>query len=200
MMRPTKGCISLLTLSLLLATVACAADGKAKAQICSACHGQDGNSINAVWPNLAGQHVAYTVQQLKAFKSNARSNPSMSPMVANLSEVDMHEIAVHYAAQPPKIANVNSAEIVAGQRLYRGGDRQRGIPACMACHSPNGAGNAAANYPALRGQHAQYTVLQLQAYATGERHTDPQQMMRTIAGKLSAREMESVAKYISALH
>ena len=109
----------------------------------------------------------------------------------------MHEIAVYYAAQPPKIANTTGAEIVAGQRLYRGGDRQRGIPACMACHGPNGAGNATANYPALRGQ---YTVLQLQAYGAGGRHTDPQQMMRTIARKMSTREMESVAKYISALH
>ena len=176
------------------------ADGKTKAAACAACHGPDGNSINPIWPNLAGQGAEYIVEQLHAFKSKARENPSMSPMAAGLNDEDMREIADYYAAQAPKIASMGDADFGDAERLYRGGDADRGIPACMACHGPSGAGNGPAKFPALRGQHAEYTKLQLQAYRDGTRATDPQGMMRMIAAKLSDEDIEQLAKYVSALH
>jgi cytochrome c553 len=169
---------------------------------CAACHGPDGNSINPEWPSLAGQHPQYTVQQLQAFKSGERENPNMSAMVTNLSADDVVAIADYYASQSPKIGSIESDSIAAGEKLYRGGDKDKGIPACMACHGPNGAGNPAANYPALRGQHAKYTTLQLEAYRSGERKTDAERklMMQLIAARLSDDEISDVARYINALH
>lgn len=187
-------------LCIALVSGAANADGKAKAMACGACHGADGNSSNPIWPNLAGQHAGYLVKQAQAFKSGSRQNPSMAPMVINLPDEDIVEISGYFAAQAPRIATIDVATAAAGQKLYRGGDAVRGIPACMACHGPNGAGNPAANYPALRGQQAEYTVLQLKAYRDGTRATDPKSMMRQIAKALSDEEMQNLAKFIAALH
>lgn len=79
-----------------------AAAGKSKAASCGACHGPDGNSTNPLWPKLAGQHAAYLVKQLEAFKSGERKDPLMSPMAAGLSEQDMKDLAAYYAAQKPR--------------------------------------------------------------------------------------------------
>lgn len=79
-----------------------AAAGKAKSAVCTACHGADGNSTNPLWPNLAGQHAAYMVKQLKDFKSGARKDPMMAPMAAPLSETDMENLAAYYASQKQK--------------------------------------------------------------------------------------------------
>ncbi|MGD9602890.1 MAG: cytochrome c [Gammaproteobacteria bacterium] len=192
----------ILCLGMALTAMAVAADdGKTKAMPCSACHGMDGNStLNPEWPSLAGQHAGYMVAQLQAFKSGARKNPNMNGMAATLSDEDMADIAAYYAGQSLKIASIDPADTVAGARLYRGGNAESGVPACMACHGPNGAGNPGANYPALRGQHAKYTALQLQAYKSGERATDPKEIMRSIAARMTAEEIESVSKFIQGLH
>ncbi len=76
--------------------------GKSKSAACAACHGPDGNSINPLWPKLAGQHAAYLEKQLKDFKSGARKNPLMSPMAANLSDQDILDIAAFFASQKQK--------------------------------------------------------------------------------------------------
>ena len=194
---------SFLALALLCAAIVAGnvdADGQAKAQVCIACHGADGNSVNPIWPNLAGQHPSYIVSQLKAFNTGGRDNPSMPPAIVPDDEKDMQEIAEFFSGQSLRVASIAAADAAAGQKLYRGGDAERGIPACMACHGPDGAGNAAARYPALRGQHAEYTLAQLKAYRDGKRATDPQEMMRMIARKLSDTDMDNLARYLSALH
>ena len=169
---------------------------------CAACHGPDGNSVNPEWPNLAGQHPKYIEAQLKAFKNGGRENPNMSAMVTNLSDADITALGAFYATKAPNIGSISGDEIAAGEKLYRGGDKARGVPACMACHGPNGAGNPAANYPALRGQHAKYTEIQLQAYRNGTRLTDNERksMMQSIASKLTDGEISNLARYINALH
>ncbi len=169
---------------------------------CAACHGADGNSINPEWPNLAGQHASYITQQLRAYKSGERVNPNMSAMVTTLTDEDIDAIGEYYSKMAPKIGQISADSIAEGEKLYRGGDKDDGVPACMACHGPNGAGNPAANYPALRGQHAKYTSMQLAAYRSGERKTGAERksMMQTIAAKLSDADIENLASYINALH
>jgi len=71
--------------------------GKAKSALCAACHGPAGISNNPLWPNLAGQKEAYLVKQIKAFKNGERKDPSMAPMVANLSDEDIENLAAYYA-------------------------------------------------------------------------------------------------------
>lgn len=178
-----------------------AQDGRTKAMTCAACHGAEGNSVNPDWPNLAGQHADYIVSQLAAYKAGERSDPNMNAMAAPLSEQDMADIAAYFAAQALSIPSVeNDDTLAAGAALYRGGDAETGVPACMACHGPDGSGNAAADYPALRGQHAKYTAKQLEAYKAGARTTDPQSIMRSIAARMSSEDIESVSRFIQGLH
>jgi cytochrome c553 len=202
-MHKRNAFLAVAALCVAFAATAAQADGKAKAMVCTACHGADGNSSNPIWPNLAAQNPAYIVAQLKAFKAGTRQNASMAPMVASLEPGDMVEIAAFFAAQTLKVKPLAADQVAAaeaGQKLYRGGDAERGIPACMACHGPDGGGNPASGYPALRGQQFEYTVAQLQNYHNGTRQTDAQQMMRTIAQRLTEDDIKNLARYVSALH
>ena len=202
-MHKRNAFLAVAALCVAFAATAAQADGKAKAMVCTACHGADGNSSNPIWPNLAAQNPAYIVAQLKAFKAGTRQNASMAPMVASLEPGDMVEIAAFFAAQTLKVKPLAADQVAAaqaGQKLYRGGDAERGIPACMACHGPDGGGNPASGYPALRGQQFDYTVAQLQNYHNGTRQTDAQQMMRTIAQRLTEDDIKNLARYVSALH
>lgn len=79
-----------------------AAAGKTKAVVCSACHGVDGNSINPLWPKLAGQHAAYLSKQMRAFRSGERKDPVMAPMAMPLSDADIDDISAFYASQKQK--------------------------------------------------------------------------------------------------
>ncbi|MSQ69316.1 MAG: cytochrome c4 [Gammaproteobacteria bacterium] len=188
------------SLGFLLAAPVLAQDAKTKVATCMACHGPDGNSVNPEWPSLAGQHVSYLVAQLQAYKSGARKNVNMNAMVAGLSDQDMADIAGYFSAQPIQVASIDATAAAAGAGLYRGGNAATGVPACMACHGPGGAGNPSALVPAMRGQHAKYTTLQLAAYKSGERATDRAAIMRTIAGRLSDEETAAVAAFIEGLH
>ena len=176
------------------------ADPQTKTATCAACHGQDGNSPNGIWPSLAGQGAKYLAQQIAAYKSGMRKDASMTPMAMMVADEDILEISNYYASQRPVIADIGNFDYTMAEKLYRGGDINRNVPACMACHGPRGTGNAPAAYPALSGQHPEYTVAQLKAYRDGTRTTDPQAMMRDIAKKLTEKEMLSLGKYISALH
>lgn len=175
--------------------------GKAKSVTCGACHGVDGNSVNPVWPSLAGQHAGYIVEQLQAFKSGGRSEPLMLGQVMTLSDEDMRNLAVYYAGLPAAAKAVsNPATVDRGQRLYRGGDRENRTSACIACHGPTGRGNPAASYPSLKGQYATYNASQLRAYASGARKSDgPTRVMRDIAAKLSEEDIVAVSSYIQGL-
>ena len=176
-------------------------DGKAKALTCTACHGPEGNSSNALWPNIAGQHAAYIKSQLQAFKDGTRKDPLMSSQALLLSEEDMADLAVYFESLPGAAQAVADPSLIArGEALYRGGNKETGASACMACHGPSGRGNAAANYPALQGQHAAYTAKQLQAYADGTRETDGKtRMMRDIAVRLNKEDIEALASYVQGL-
>jgi cytochrome c553 len=176
-----------------------AAKGESKAAQCVACHGPSGNSANPEWPVLAGQHEQYIHKQLQAFKNGARKNPLMTPMAMSLSEEDMADLGAYFSAQKPTGKEADAGKLQLGQRVYRSGDPKTGSPACAACHGPSGAGNPPAAYPALRGQYATYVAAQLRAYRAGTRQTDPNQMMRTIAGAMSDEQIDAVASYVQGL-
>jgi len=178
-----------------------AAAGKAKSAACGGCHGFDGNSPIPAYPKLAGQNEAYIVNQIKAFKANTdRQNAIMMGMAAGLSDEDAADIGAYFQAQSLKYAAAFVAEkAAAGRELYKGGDMQKGIPACQACHGPAGAGTAGIGYPQLGGQYADYTLAQLKAFKDGTRKNDDKMLMRSIVEKLSDDEMEAVANYIASL-
>ena len=172
-------------------------------QVCAACHASDGNSPVAVNPKLAGQIPEYLHKQLANFKAGAkkaeRDSPVMAGMVANLSPEDMRNLAAYFASQTAKPGAAKSKDLVAlGQKIYRGGLAGKGVAACASCHGPNGAGMPS-QYPRLSGQHAEYLEAQLKAFRSGERANDPNGSMRTVAGKLSDREIQAVADYAAGL-
>ncbi len=176
--------------------------GQAKAVVCGACHGIDGNSVNPEWPNLAGQHAGYSYKQLMAFKNGDRMNALMLGQVAMLSEDDMRNLAVYFESQTPAARSVADESLVRrGEAIYRGGIRDKGVAACIACHGPNGNGNPAANYPVIGGQYSVYAAKQLRDYASGARKSDgPTRVMREIASRLSEDEILAVSSYVQGLH
>ncbi|MEM9171087.1 MAG: cytochrome c4 [Pseudomonadota bacterium] len=178
--------------------------GKAKSTVCAACHGANGVSVNPVWPSLAGQHDRYIVQQLEYFKSGTRNNVLMNGQAMLLSEEDMADLAAYFASQTPAVREVADADSVdIGRRLYRGGDPERGLPACIACHGPDGGGNPGSPYPAVGGQHASYVASSLREYAADDdkrSNTETQNMMTTIALKLEPNEIDALASYLQGLN
>jgi cytochrome c553 len=168
-------------------------------QACMACHGADGNSPISMYPSLAGQHPEYITKQLQNFKSGERNNAIMAGMVAALSEEDMVNLGAYYAAQTLKAGTAKSnGKGSVGEKIYKAGIAGLGVPACASCHGPAGAG-VPVQFPRLAGQHADYTVAQLQIFRSGERANDAAKMMRMIAAKLSEQDMAAVADYIQGL-
>ena len=175
--------------------------GKTKSVTCAACHGAAGISANPLWPNIAGQGAPYIAAQLNAFKGGDRKDPLMTSQAMMLSDQDMADLAVYFESLAAPAQAVADADLVSkGEALYRGGNVETQVAACIACHGPTGTGNPAAGYPALKGQHAAYTAKQLRDYASGERVSDGKtRIMREIAGKLSDEEIVALASYVQGL-
>lgn len=172
--------------------------------LCVGCHGADGNSPVPVNPILAGQVKEYLYKQLTNFKMvdgkpAARANPIMMGMAAALSDEDMKSLAAWFSSQTQKPAAAKDEKLVAaGQKLWRGGDLAKGIPACAGCHGASGAG-LPAQFPRLAGQYAEYTEAQLKQFRAGERANDAEKVMRMIAEKMSDNEIKAVAEYAAGL-
>ncbi len=190
-------------------------DGATKAAACAACHGLDGNATDpSLYPRIAGQSERYVARQLALFKGGERVNAIMQPYAAPLSAEDMRDIGAYYATQKSGAGIADDTAIAegpnkgmkfyeVGQKLYRSGDAGRGIPACMACHGPAGAGNPGPAYPHVGGQQAWYTARRLQEYRTGtttERDGALFHIMSSVAKPLTDEEIQSLSSYMQGLH
>ena len=180
-----------------------AAAGQAKSAICAACHGMDGNSTVPTWPKLAGQHEQYLVRQVQLIKSGARMVPEMAGIVPGLSDQDLEDISAFFASQTNSGGVADESMIEMGERIYRAGNADSGVPACMACHGPAGEGNPLSGYPALSGQHSVYVAKALTKFRAGENWGEkdaPSQVMNGSAAELSDEEIQAVSSYIQGLH
>ena len=173
--------------------------GQAKSVPCVACHGIDGNSANPEWPTIAGQHEAYLVRSLKAFRDGARQNALMTPMAAGLNDEDIADLAAWFSSQTVRGGETEPSKLKLGQKVYRAGNMNEETMACAGCHGPAGRGNPLASYPAIQGQHATYVAAQLRAYRSGARTSDANQIMRSVAARLSDAEIDAVASYVQGL-
>ncbi len=176
-----------------------AAAGQAKAALCVACHGPGGNSLNPMWPKLAGQHPEYLVRQLKAFKTGERKDPAMAPMAVPLDEKAMADLAAYFSSQKRTEGVAAADKVELGEKIYRGGNKETGVAACMACHGPTGAGNPASNFPNLAGQQAGYVEKAMKDFRAGTRTTDLNRMMRGVAARMTDEEISAVAQFIQGL-
>ncbi len=176
------------------------AAGEAKSALCATCHGPDGNSELAINPKIAGQNARYLVKQLRDFQSGARPGPIMAAMVINLDDADIEDLAAYYAAQTPTLLGADPDSVELAESLYRSGNRELRVAACAACHSPTGSGNSPAGFPALGGQHPEYSLQQLRDFRSGARANDQDGMMRTVVERLTDLELEALASYLAGLH
>ena len=177
--------------------------GKGKAAICAACHGPDGNSVVPNWPKLAGQHAPYLERQITLIKSGDRQVPEMAGIVMSLSEQDIEDLAAYFATQANKAGLADESLVAAGEKLYRGGNAETDIPACMSCHGPAGKGNPLAAYPSVAGQHAVYTEKMLKGFRSGQTWGDEDassKIMTGVANRLTDAEIKAVASYLQGLH
>ena len=180
-----------------------AAAGQAKSAICAACHGADGNSMVPNWPKLAGQHEQYLLRQLKLIKSNARPVPEMMGITPGLSDQDMEDLAAWFASQEISGGVADESKVALGEKIYRAGNAESGVPACMACHGPAGEGNPLSGYPALAGQHAVYIASMLKRFRGGENwgaDDASSKVMNGSASELTDEEIDALASYIEGLH
>ena len=181
-----------------------AAAGKSATQVCAGCHGADGNAMIPVNPKLAGQHASYIEQQLRNFRSGIRKDPVMTGMAAGIKEQDIANIAAYFASNKVTMGGVEKDKMVLGERVYRGGIDTKGVPACMGCHGPTGAGNAPAKFPSLSGQNPAYVEKTMKDFRDSKRGGDEKdstgKIMRDIAARMSDGEIASVASYVSGLH
>ena len=179
------------------------AAGQAKSAICAACHGVDGNSAVPTWPKIAGQHEQYLARQIRLIKSGARMVPEMAGITPGLSEQDIDDLAAYFAAQTGQGGVADESLVELGERIYRAGNAESGVPACMACHGPAGEGNPLSGYPALAGQHATYTAKMLTRFRAGDNWGEKDassQVMNGSAAELTDEEIQAVASYIEGLH
>jgi len=176
--------------------------GEGKAATCAACHGMDGNSSDKTYPKLAGQNEAYVVRQLGLMKGQKRTNPVMMPFIGNLSDQDLHDLGAFYASKTSLAGVADDKLLARGQALYRGGDAALGVPACMACHGPDGRGMAGAGYPQLAGQWADYIQTKLKDFKAGTAWGDDTnaKIMPEIARHLGDNDIAALASYVEGLH
>jgi len=191
--------------------------GATKAGACAACHGLDGNPTDPQYPRLAGMPERYVAQQLALFKAGERTTGMaavMMPMAQPLSAQDMRDIGAYFAQQKSGAGIADDTVVAtgpyagtkfyeAGAKLFRSGDASRGIPACMACHGPTGAGNPGPAYPHIGGQQSAYLARRLQEYRAGTTTVRDHHLfdvMASVAKPLSDEEFQSLASYLQGLH
>jgi len=184
--------------------------GQEKVAVCGACHGADGNSAAPNFPKLAGQGESYLFKQLQDIKAGStpgapedagRKVLEMTGMLDPYSDQDLADIAAYFASQEMTVGMADPALVEQGEKLYRGGKLDLGMPSCTGCHAPDGVGNDLAGFPQLGGQHAAYTAKQLTDFREGNRTNDGDTaIMRTIASKLSNKDIEALSSYIQGLH
>jgi cytochrome c553 len=177
--------------------------GQGKAAVCAACHGVDGNSIVPNWPKIAGQHADYLERQISLIKSGDRPVPEMAGIIINLSDQDMADLAAYFSSQDRSAGLTDEALLANGELLFRSGNSETDIPACISCHGPAGEGNPLSGYPALAGQHSVYSEKMLKGFRTGQTWGDDDassKIMTDVSKRLTDDEIKAVSSYIQGLH
>ena len=177
--------------------------GQSKAAVCAACHGVDGNSVVPNWPKIAGQHADYLERQVGLIKNGNRPVPEMAGIVINLSDQDMADLAAYFSDQDRSAGLTDEALLANGELLYRAGNSETDVPACMSCHGPAGEGNPLSGYPALAGQHSVYSEKMLKGFRTGQTWGDDDassNIMTDVTKRLTDDEIKAVSSYIQGLH
>ena len=169
---------------------------------CMTCHGPDGGGMAPTgYPRIAGLDAGYMAKQLADFKAGTRGNPIMMPMAKNLTDQEIAAVSAYYASLPIPAATAEAptgATLKSAEDLVQWGDWSgRGLPACAQCHAPGGNG-IGAHFPGVAAQQASYIKAQLLAWQSGTRTNDPLGLMKSVAIRLTADEIEALSVYYAA--
>jgi cytochrome c553 len=165
---------------------------EAKMQVCTACHGPNGNSTDPQYPVLAGQNARYIYLQLRDFKEGRRHDPQMDPMAASLTRDDMLALADFFSKQKQA-----STSFKADPVKVAAGKKKTDEVLCPMCHLGEFAGQN--EIPRVAGQHYAYVKKQLGDFKA-KRRTNDAGNMTSVAGTLSDDDIENLAQYIANLH
>jgi len=199
--------------------------GQAKAQVCNACHGENGISPAPIFPNLQGLTTEYLYWKLVEYKRSQNPESAMTPIVMPLSDQDMRDLAAYYAqlkadaaappvAAPPEDSADAERLLQAGERIFTSGDPERGVPPCQGCHGADGSGYPLAKaaksarlqtyyltYPALKGQQPDYVIARLTHYRDKQdAATSNGFIMQSVASGLDDDSIRAVATWLASLH
>jgi cytochrome c553 len=164
--------------------------------ICANCHGEDGNSRQALVPKLAGQHAGYLKRQIRDFMAGTRKHELMTGFLSRLGDEDVDALGAFFSAQKPAPGTRGDARLAErGKTLYFQGSRDAALPSCDGCHSADAAGSP--RFPRLAGQHPDYLVKQLKDIKDGRRVASP--LMKAVADRVSEDEMRALAIYLGGL-
>jgi cytochrome c553 len=169
-----------------------AAAGQAKAKLCGACHGADGNSVSGQFPSLAGQTARYIYVELKDFKEGRRTDPVMSNFAAPLSRDDMLDLGAYFEALPlrPNDFVSDPAKVALG--------RSKAVETlCTMCHLGGFLGQN--EIPRVAGQQHDYLVKQMLDFKA-RRRTNDAGNMTSVAQTLSPADIEALAQYLATLN
>lgn len=171
--------------------------GKSKSLLCQGCHGEDGNSLSALVPKLAGQNEGYITKQVHNFQAGVRKHAIMNDLAMTVNDEDLADIAAYFASRE-KMNGDGSTNLI-GKNLFLTGDMSRKIIACVNCHGTNGKGldPNPSMIPAIGGQNKDYLNRQLDNFRKGDRSNSPDGVMNGITKSLTDTEIESLAEYIS---
>ena len=159
--------------------------------ICTACHGEGGNSAIPVNPSLAQHPAQFIATELFLFREGTRKNEQMSPIAEKLSNAEMNELAKFFSSQkaaPPKHQS-KPESVSAGPELTRKYN-------CVQCHGPHLMGQQ--HIPRIAGQQYDYLRAQLRQFKAQKR-SDFDGTMSSAAMRLSDEELETIADYVSGL-
>ena len=166
--------------------------GKAKADMCTACHGEGGISQIENMPSLAGQHDQFIQWQLVFFRAGTRKNEQMQPVVEQLNNEDIRNLGAYFATLTPARAKADE-----NPDLSRKGAQAATGRRCASCHTDNFAGGKAV--PRVAGQREDYLVKALRDYKSGVRSGGGMAAMASVAFSLSEEEIEALAHYLAHL-
>ncbi len=171
-------------------------------QVCSNCHGIDGNSINPTFPKLAQMPEPYLVEQLKAFRAHHRQDPPgyeyMWGITRSLTDAQIDGLAKYFSSQTSK-PNPNPSQlgVAEGKQIFDKGVPEKDIPACGTCHGAQGQGQA--TFPRLAGQHADYIEKQLMVFQRTDERMPEGAAMKDVAHSLTPEHIRDVARYVASL-
>jgi cytochrome c553 len=170
-------------------------------QVCSNCHGLDGNPVSPGFPRLAGQQPDYIVAQLKNFRSHQRLDPPgyqyMWGLSRHLTDTQIDALADYYAHQTPKrvtAANSSDKEMAKGKQIFEQGLPEENVIACTACHGPSAQGMGP--FPRLALQHQDYLLKQLNVFQNTQQR--PGTPMDAVVHPLTGEDKAAVTSYLQA--